>query len=453
LGLFLLSGIVAAQGVFQQQARLDSPDPVANESFGSAVALSADGKTALVGDPIDRCAPNNLCGAVFVFSRISGSWVLQQKITAPDTNGFDSFGAAVALSADGNTALVGATGKPCASPVFGVCGATYVFVRSGSSWSFQQELVAFDGSDSDNFGISVAVSSDGGTATIGSINAHCGAINQCGAVYVFVRSGASWSIQQKLISPSPAFLSTFGFAVTLSGDGNILLAGEPQRLCPALSVCGSVYVFTRSGAVWSLQQTLTGPDPQVADEFGETVALSRDGTVALVGANTYDCMVTGKDCGTAYLFTRSGGTWRLEQDLRAADATANDRFGRSVSLSDDGSLAFVGAGTACPGGSNCGAVYAFVRNAGLWSQVQKIVSSDQNDQEIFWPSAASADGRMVLIGAPGKECTGGTCGAAYVFVLSQAIAEVPAVTGLGLVLLVLLIAAAGLARLRRGLSP
>lgn len=450
LGLVLLSGIATAQGAFQQQARLDSPDPIANEAFGNAVALSADGNTALVGDLSDTCGLTAGCGAAFVFVRTNGSWALQQKLTAPVRDPAHLFGLFVALSDDGDTALVGAPGVACDPPASGACGAAYVFVRSGADWSLQQELKAPDGGDNDNFDV-VALSADGSTAAIGAINADCGAISQCGAVYIFERSGATWDLQQKITPPVPVFLSSFGAAVALSDDGGTLLVGEPSHPCPVLFVCGSVHVFVRSGATWTLRQTLTASDLLSGDGFGEWVALSGDGNVALVGAPRRNCS-SGASCGAAYVYVRGGGIWVEQQKLTAADAAANDNFGRTVSLSADGSLVLIGAiGKSCSAGIPCGAAYAFVRAGGPWVQFQKLVPSDLNAQDEFSIVGISGDGRTALVGAPGKECGAGErCGAAYVLVLRQIVAEIPTVTGLGLGLLALLVAAAGLFLLRGG---
>ena len=192
-----------------QEQELTASDGVAVDFFGGAVALSADGNTALI-----KAASKNGPGVVYVFVRSGATWSQQQKLNASDGAAGDAFGGAVALSADGNTALIGALGKSNK-------GAAYVFVRSGITWSQQQELTASDGAAFDSFGERLALSADGNTALIGAKLKN----NQQGAAYVFVRSGTTWSQQQKLTASDGAQNDAFGDDVALSGDGNTALIG------------------------------------------------------------------------------------------------------------------------------------------------------------------------------------------------------------------------------------
>ncbi|HZU04807.1 MAG TPA: FG-GAP repeat protein [Chloroflexota bacterium] len=160
-----------------QQAKLVASDGAAGDFFGLSVALSADGNTALVGAD----GKNGFQGAAYVFVRSGTTWSQQQKLTAADGAVFDNFSLSVALSGDGNTALVGAYGKN------GQQGAAYVFVRSGTTWSQQQKLTASDGAAGDQFGGSVALSGDDNTALVGAVAAKIGSNIQQGAAYVFAQ--------------------------------------------------------------------------------------------------------------------------------------------------------------------------------------------------------------------------------------------------------------------------
>ncbi len=174
------------------------------DRFGGAVALSGDASTALIG--AERK------GAAYLFVRFSGSFIQQQELMPSDA---DEFGASVALSNDGNTALVGAVGNNSEE------GAAYVFTRSGVTWNKQQELIASDAAPGDDFGASVALSNDGNTALIGADFKNSGA----GAAYVFTRSGITWNQQPELIASDAAPGDEFGYPLALTSSGNTALIG------------------------------------------------------------------------------------------------------------------------------------------------------------------------------------------------------------------------------------
>ena len=318
----------------------------------------------------------------------------KQKITASDAAGSDYFGWAVSLSADGSTALVGARAKSFYT------GAAYIFTRSGSTWTQQAKLTASDGAGSDQFGASVSLSSDGSTALVGAYNKSA----YTGAAYVFTRSGSTWTQHAKLTASDGAGSDQFGRSVSLSADGSTALVGAQGKS----SNTGAAYVFTRSGSTWTQQQKLTASDAATGDEFGVSVSLSVDGSMALVGANG-----KGGFTGAAYIFTRSGSTWTQQQKLTASDAAGGDIFGSAVSLSVDGSTALVGAQSKS---SNTGAAYVFTRSGSTWTQQQKLTASDATTSDLFGSAVSlSVDGSTALVGAQGKSSN---TGAAYVFTRS-----------------------------------
>ena len=206
-----------------------------------------------------------------------------EKLTASDGAANDYFGYSVSLSGDGSTALIGAY----AAKVGGNAnqGAAYVFVLSDGTWSQQQKLAASDGASGDEFGFSVSLSADGNTALIGAINASVGNNLSQGAAYVFVKSGGTWSELQKLTALDGAADDQFGSSVSLSADGSTALIGADAATVGNNSAQGAAYVFVLSGGIWSQQQKLTASDGEVDAYFGISVSLSADGNTALIGAN------------------------------------------------------------------------------------------------------------------------------------------------------------------------
>jgi len=322
-------------------------------------------------------------------------WAEQQKLVANDGAEADAFGSSVSL--DGNTALVGTPGD---NDKGSDSGSAYVFVRSGAVWADQQKLVAIDGAKDDSFGHSVSLGGD--TALIGAWRDDDKGYDS-GSAYVFVRSGSVWAEQQKLIATDGAKNDRFGYSLSVSGNTALVGAYADDDKG---STSGSAYVFLRSGGVWTAQQKLVASDGAVNDQFGYSVSLSAD--TALVGAYTDDD--NGADSGSAYVFLRVGNVWTEQQKLVASDGSAGDNFGGSVSLTGDTAL------VAAPrDGSDSGSAYVFVRKNGVWTPQGKLVASDGASQDYFGFSV-SANGEAALVGAIADDDKGASSGSAYVFV-------------------------------------
>ena len=178
--------------------------------------------------------------------------------------------------------------------------------------------------------------------------------NSTGAVYIFVRSGTTWSQQQKIKAPSGDQPIFFGNSGGISNDGNTIVAGAYGT--PNWGEYGAAYVYTRSGTTWSHQQKLVSSDIEASDEFGYSSDISGDGNYIIVGARRED--TGGTNQGSAYIFKVSGSTWSEEAIIRrtlltdisgntvsSANRVAADLFGNAVSINNDGSTVAVGQPT------------------------------------------------------------------------------------------------------------
>lgn len=390
---------------FIQQTQLVAGNGVANDYFGASVSLSNNGNTALVG----ASGKNNNKGTAYVFTRNGTVWSELQEILHSDGVANDNFGYTVSLSGDGNTAFIGAPGKNNNR------GAVYIFLCSGNVWGQLQMLTTSDEAVGDNFGYAVSLSNDGDTAIVGAFQKTIGANTMQGAAYVFTRSGTVWSQQQRLTANDGAATDWFGYTVSLSNDGNIALIGAVYQNIGSNNRQGAVYAFTRSGTTWNQQQKLTNSDGAAYDHFGWSVSLSNDSHTALIGAYSKNIGPTF-DRGAAYVFTRLGTTWSEQQELSANDGMSQDEFGYSVGLSSDGNTALISAANK---NSNQGAAYVFIRDGTNWSQQQEI--SDTNGVAHDWFGYAvslSGDGNTALIGALDKAVGNNSKqGAAFVFSL------------------------------------
>lgn len=274
-------------------------------------------------------------------------------------------------------------------------GAVYVFTRSGNAWTPQAKLIAADGGGAQYFGASVAI--DDNTAIVGAFgDDDMGFFS--GSVYVFTRSGTVWTQQAKLTAADGDVFSYFGCSVALDQDTALIGAnGDGDRGANA----GAAYVFTRSGTAWDEQTKLVPADIRSNSTFGASVDLCGDS--AIVGA-----------AESAYAFTRSATAWTQQARLEASDrAMVSSGFGHAVAI--DGNTALIGAYSDNERNMWAGAAYIFTREAYGWSQQAKLTAADGNPNDFFGISVA-VDSDTAVVGAHQNDDRGSESGSAYVFV-------------------------------------
>ncbi len=257
-------------------------------------------------------------------------------------------------------------------PVVAQFRATVPFV-GGTSWPAPALLSQSDFNAGDRFGSSVAI--DGQVAIIGAYTDDQAA-SDAGAAYIFKFNAISgvWEEEAKLVAPDAAINDRFGIAVDIvDGADDVAVIGSYLD-DDAGRDCGSAYVFRRSGAnTWAYEGKVKSTDLAGGDSFGRSVAIAGD--AICVGAPNDDD--GGSNSGSAYIFRKTGsggasGGWTQEQKLVAADPAANDNFGQSVDLG----FAPNGDGYAIAGNwhdddiaSNAGSAYVY-RKVGAGSWTQ-----------------------------------------------------------------------------------
>jgi hypothetical protein len=280
-------------------------------------------------------------------------------------------------------------------------GSAYVFTRSDDVWTEQAKLLASDGEARDYFGESVAI--DGDMAVVGSWKDDDNG-DDSGSVYVFTRTGGVWTQQAKLKPADGAPYDRFGCAVALDGDTAVIGAfGDGDNGTSS----GSAYVFTRTGDLWTAQAKLLPSDGAGGDQFGGRVAV--DGDTVVVSAGKDDD--NGMNSGSAYVFTRTGSVWAEQAKLKPADGAANDGFG-IVSL--DGDTVVIGSWGDDDNGSASGSAYVFTRTGDVWTAQAKLLPADGAFGDFFGASVA-IDEDTAVIGAYGDDDNGQASGSAYVF--------------------------------------
>lgn len=378
-------------------------------------------------------------------------------------------GDSIAVSRDGMTMAVGApyesssargiNGNQDDNSLYG-SGAVYVFTRQGDTWAQQAYVKASNAGQGDYFGSSVALSADGNTMAVAAYFESSGAtgvngnqnddsLPQAGAVYVFTRSGTTWT-QQAYIKASntgrkPANADDFGdgdqfgYSIALSGDGNTLAVGAATEDSAAQAIngnqaddsqqsIGAVYVFARTGATWAQQAYVKTSNGEQGDLFGFSVALSFDGNTLAASAfdergsartinGPHDNEANGS--GAVYVFTRQGTAWTQQAYLKGSKTEATDQMGYSVQISDDGNTIAAGAGDedcltpginpmGCDndspprGGANIwvGAAYVFVRSGATWTEQAFIKAHNPRPYNSFGVKLAlSRDGNTLAVSA------------------------------------------------------
>ena len=366
------------------------------DSNATGIDHSADDDKG-VNDNLDQgnnSASNS--GAVYVFTRSGTTWSQQAYIKASNTGAGDFFGHSLSLSASGETLAVGANGEDSGATGIdhsadegvndnldqnnnsaGDAGAVYVFTRDNDNkWSQQAYIKASNTGVSDSFGYSVSLDSGGNTLAVGAANEDSAATGiggdqdnnsagDSGAVYVFTRSGTTWSQQAYIKASNPSgkdpcsivndgpcneFGDQFGFAVSLDEDGDTLAVGAYGEDSNATGIdgdqlnndafgSGAVYVFTRSHdtpiPTWSQQAYIKASNTggigenRYGDAFGDSVSLNSDGDTLAVGARWEGSKATGIDgdqgdnsaveSGAVYVFTRNGTTWSQQAYVKASN--------------------------------------------------------------------------------------------------------------------------------------
>jgi|CXWL01.1.fsa_nt_gi hypothetical protein len=335
---------------FEEQKLLAS-DGQAMDGFGYSVSVSGD--LAVVGAVIDDDNGTD-SGSAYVFRRNGLVWVQEQKLLASDGAAGDLFGAAVSVT--GDLAVVGAwldDDNGSAS------GSVYVFrhhpeLLPAAPWVEEATLHPLDAAAGDYFGWSVCVLGD-----VVLVGARYGDGNETdsGSAYVFRWNGAAWVQEQELVASDGAENDEFALSLSLSASEDTIVVGAWHNNDAGLH-SGSAYVFTRSGTTWTEQQKLTASDAAAIDYFGVSVSLSSN--VAVVGAHFDDD--NGSASGSAYVFRYHpelliGNRWVEEHKLLASDGAVFDNFGVSVSVSGD--MAVVGSRYDDDRGSDSGSAYFF----------------------------------------------------------------------------------------------
>jgi len=382
--------------VWGAQPSLTAPDAAMNDNFGAAVTMSVDGTTAFVGAYQKMFDGNEEVGAVYVFVRSGTAWTYQAELTASDRAEDDGFGASIATTKDGSTVVIGAPFKDVAGKLN--AGAAYVFVRTGTTWKQRAELTGSPSGRGNQFGAELDVN---GTASYIAVSAPLRSVNghrRAGAVYVFKRDDRVYPQYQMLTEPAPGTDHYFGWAVAVK-EAQVLVS-SPFYVNDNLST-GVVYGFENPSGPYALKSVLTALGGQPGDDFGW--AMSQSIATLVVSAHNH---VSEHGVGAVTVFTHSDktGVWTRRAAILPPDGTSDDDFGESLSISN-GTIVIGDPHHQVGDNADQGVAYVFTGAAATWTQQAELTAADATANTEFGQSVAAFPD-TVMVGEPFHDANG-----------------------------------------------
>jgi len=306
-----------------------------NAEAGTSVALSDDGRRIAIGAPSKNSAEGGYV-SIYQESGTTGIWELAGNISASsagDTNGV--FGDAMGFSGDGKTIAIGDKD----SDALGLedTGVVSVYRETNGTWNQLGDSLSGT-EERGRFGWSVALSKDGKRVAASSPGSR---IDQPGRVSVFGFNGASWEeVGSGLVGEST--WESFGVSVELSGDGSVVAVGATGYSSGNRPNVGIVRSYRcdndeegegEEQRGWSpYGQPLVGENE--SDDFGSSIALSRDGDTIAIGGPQNDSFCSG--CGYAWVFrfrTTTTTTTTEEGEVSSSSSSSWESVGSSLGTS------------------------------------------------------------------------------------------------------------------------
>ena len=399
-----------------ESAILTAYDKALNDQFSLVVTVSPDGMRIAAGARFAEVNGVVDAGKVYVFKREGLSWPLEAVLTAGEIQTTGYFGFSLCFDATGSRLVVGATGQN--SSVTTMVGAVYVFSRTGTTWSQEARLFASPAGDTNSqLGRWVSITPDGTRLVTASMYEITGSMLYHGQGYIYKRTGTTWTQEATVLASDKAQDDRLGLSCSIDSTGTRIAITAYTGTAGGFVNAGKVYVWVRSGSTWTQEATLTASDKAANAYFGRSVAMNAAGDRIVVGASgaTADGLTLA---GKVYTFTRVGTVWTQVNILTALVPQASGNFGVGVWLSPDGNLLLAGSHLLTVNGiTNAGGVYVFIRSGTTWiEQTILSVSNNLTDIRAGVIQSASDDGSIIVMSAYFADPAGVTdAGAAYVY--------------------------------------
>lgn len=364
-----------------EEAIITGPtSPYTSSGFGYYVSIDSTATRLVIGAYLTNVNPYTACGMTYVYSRSGTTWAQEAVI-----NVWANYGLTGNNQWAGRSVEITSDGTrivigiPGYTSVGVVYGAAAVYSRSGTTWTYEAGLYNANSPNS-YYGHGIAINDAGDRILVGGpvYNTNTGNVNY------WTRSGTTWTRQTSLSNPGGANGSQFGQGVAMSGDGTRAIIGAP--------VIGGVYIYTLSAYNGTLEANVTFPG--YLDQMGYFVDINTDGSVAVAGGYAYN-----SNAGWVQVYRRSGTTWS-RTPISPSNTASDSYFGRGVSLSSDGNMLAIGAMYADRSTyANTGSVYIYTWNGTTWTQVSEFQASDPATNAFYGRVVAlSGDKSRLLVG-------------------------------------------------------
>ena len=349
--VFLRTGLSWAQ-----EAKIVASDYSDSSGFGHAVCLDSTGTRLAVGAYLKDNGANVDTGKVYVYTRTTTTWNEEATIQpAADLANLKWLGETLDFDTDATRLVIGCNGGTHST--LSQAGFVYVFSRSGTAWTQEAKLVASDPTANAHFGRAVAMTTDGTRIVVGAYSMTNGAYTNAGAAYVFSRSGTAWTEEAKLLPGNPGNGDEFGTSVAIDGTGERVVIGAYKKTTASTTQGGSVFVFSRSGTTWTEEARLEAGDSGTA-YFGFKTIINKAGTYVFVSSHVH-ANGTTLNAGAWYAFVRSGTTWTQISINYAITPYANAYMSVDMDITDDDTRIVVGANGLDNGIAGAGAAIVY----------------------------------------------------------------------------------------------
>lgn len=381
---------------------------VAMNDVGTLLVIGADG-AALSTNPSDKS------GGVFIYSKSGGSYIQDVKLEKSIAGG--NFGYSVAVSSDGTRIAIG----QIAANTSGVSSAGVVYIYSKVSGSWIKEATLSDPAkiSGNSFGNSLDLDATGTRVVIGGYLTNTSGLIDTGAAFVFTRTDTNWVLEQTLNTFPLIANAYFGYSVAIDSGGNRIVVSAPyenKTTSPAAASRGYIYIYSRSGVSWTQEAKVSdGATNSDNEHYGESVDIDSTGTRIVLSIPFYN----GLTAGAALVLKRTGTSWALESFLNTGETTIRlgEGEGKAVSISSDGSVVAVGdSNMTVSGNVQNGSVFIFTRSGTTWTKINRLNASLYPSGYFGKSVELTSDGSKVLVGAYTYVVSSVPSGAAFTFV-------------------------------------
>ncbi|MBN8613603.1 MAG: hypothetical protein J0L92_23610 [Deltaproteobacteria bacterium] len=395
-----------------EQATLLPGAGALDDQAGRAVAISADGLRAVVGVP-NRGSDRGLVG-VYVRSAGSSTWGLERSLSASDAAGGDTFGTSVAINADGTVLAVGAPGDNAGATDN---GSVRIFRRTGADWT-EDAAPAISGAQAgERLGTAVAISGDGVRLAVGAPLFDAPGLLDAGRVLVLAWDGVSWSVSTT--ATGTVADGALGSSVAMNRAASRAIAGAPGDRLGGSFPAGSAVVLGRFGS-WSVESTLVPADGVAGDGFGTAVAVSDDGLRVAVGVPFDEVGGLSNVGSVRVFVRASATLWTEESRVISPVSEIGTELGSSVALGANGRTLLAGSmRRRDSGGTTRGTVEVYLRSLD-WRHDATFSASVGSFADFGASLAMTPDVTSALVGAPNDTTPGVRTGTARVFALNVA---------------------------------